>query len=82
MPAPTEHKTVQARILAYAEAGVGWTLVSRRETKQRRGFDLDAPPKNRTKGRSLYFDDLFDEAYRTTGGDLGKLPHVLSATAF
>lgn len=30
MPTPGEHKTVQARILAYAEA-IGWTIVSREE---------------------------------------------------
>ena len=28
MPTPTEHKTVQARILAYAQE-IGWKLVSR-----------------------------------------------------
>ena len=35
---PSEHKTVQARILAYAEA-LGWTFVPREEAEQRRGFD-------------------------------------------
>ena len=48
MPTPGEHKTVQARILAYAEAihlrqgyggQVGWTIVSREEAEQRRGFE-------------------------------------------
>ena len=34
MPKPTEHKTVQARILAYAEA-IGWTFVL-----QKAGFVL------------------------------------------
>jgi hypothetical protein len=37
MPTPTEHKTVQARILAYAEA-IGWTFVSQKEAEQRRGL--------------------------------------------
>ncbi len=38
MPTPTEHKTVQSRILAYAEA-IGWTVVSREEAEERRaGF--------------------------------------------
>lgn len=36
MPGPTEHKTVQARILAYAQE-IGWTLVSRAEAARRRG---------------------------------------------
>ena len=48
MSKPTEHKTVQARILAYAEAillrygyggQVGWTLVSREEAEERRGLN-------------------------------------------
>lgn len=37
MSKPTEHKTVQARILAYAEA-IGWTFVSREEAEKRRGI--------------------------------------------
>jgi hypothetical protein len=38
MPTPEEHKTVQARILAYAEA-IGWTIVSREAAEKRRaGF--------------------------------------------
>ncbi|MEW8036762.1 MAG: HsdR family type I site-specific deoxyribonuclease [Candidatus Thiodiazotropha sp.] len=63
MPKPGEHKTVQARILAYAEA-VGWTFVPREEAEQRRGFDPDVPPKDRAKGRSLFFDDLLDAKVR------------------
>jgi type I restriction enzyme R subunit len=38
MSKPTEHKTVQARILAYAEE-IGWTIVSREEAERRRGFE-------------------------------------------
>ena len=37
MSKPSEHKTVQARILAYAQE-CGWTLVSREEAERRRGF--------------------------------------------
>jgi len=40
MPAPSEHKTVQARILAYAQE-IGWRYVSRAEAEKRRGFDPD-----------------------------------------
>jgi type I restriction enzyme R subunit len=40
MPTPGEHKTVQARILAYAQE-IGWTYVSRGEAERRRGFDPD-----------------------------------------
>jgi type I restriction enzyme R subunit len=37
MPAPTQHKTVQARILACAQE-IGWTYVPRDEAERRRGF--------------------------------------------
>ena len=63
MPTPGEHKTVQARILGYAEA-IGWTIVSREKAEQRRGFDPDAPPADRAKNRSLFFDDLLDAKVR------------------
>ena len=55
MPTPSEHKTVQARILRYAEA-IGWTFVSREEAEQRRG-GAHAP-------LSLFFDDLLDVKVR------------------
>ena len=35
MPAPIEHKTVQARILAYVQE-IGWTYVPRTEAEARR----------------------------------------------
>lgn len=63
MPTPGEHKTVQARVLGYAEA-IGWTIVSREEAEQRRGFDPDVPPADRAKNRSLFFDDLLDAKLR------------------
>jgi type I restriction enzyme R subunit len=83
MPTPREHKTVQARILAYAEA-IGWTFVSREETEQRRGFDLDVPPADRAKNRSLFFDDLLDAKVRefnphyaeAEGALLGQFHHL------
>jgi hypothetical protein len=37
MPAPSEHKTVQARILKYAQE-IGWTYVPRDEAERRRRF--------------------------------------------
>ena len=55
MPTPSEHKTVQARILKYAEA-IGWTFVSREEAEQRRGGTPDP--------LSLFFDDLLDAKVR------------------
>ena len=38
MPSPGEYKTVQSRILAYAQE-IGWTYVAREEAERRRGFD-------------------------------------------
>ena len=35
---PGEHKTVQDRILVYAQE-IGWTYVARNEAEKRRGFD-------------------------------------------
>ena len=46
MPTPGEHKTVQARIIEYAEA-IGWTIVPREAAEQRRGFDPDGSPADR-----------------------------------
>jgi type I restriction enzyme R subunit len=63
MPSPGEHKTVQARILAYAEA-IGWTIVSREEADRRRGFDPEVPPADRARNRSLFFDGLLDTKVR------------------
>ncbi len=63
MPTPGEHKTVQARILEYAEA-IGWTIVSREEAEQRRGFSPDLPPADRARNCSLFFDDLLDTEVR------------------
>ena len=72
MPKPTEHKTVQARILAYAQE-VGWTFVPRGEAEKRRGFRADAG------NASLYFDDLlfakvceFNPKYREAKGALTR----------
>lgn len=60
---PGKHKTVQARILEYAES-IGWTRVPRDEAERRRGFDPDDPAAERACGRSLFFDDLLDAKVR------------------
>ena len=83
MPTPSEHKTVQARILKYAEA-IGWTFVSREEAEQRRSFDPNAPPADRAKNRSLFFDELLDAKVRefnpryteAEGALLGQFRHL------
>jgi len=83
MPTPGEHKTVQVRILEYAEA-VGWTVVSPEKAERRRGFDPQVPPADRAKGRSLFFDDLLDAKVRefnpryaeAEGALLGQFRHL------
>ena len=63
MSKPGEHKTVQARILAYAEA-IGWTIVSREEAERRRGVERMKDEGGRMTGGSLFFDDLLDTKVR------------------
>ena len=64
MPAPGEHKTVQARILAYAQE-IGWTFVPRDGAERRRGFDPDgATPEERARKASLFFGDLLHSQVR------------------
>lgn len=66
MPKPGEHKTVQARILEYADE-IGWSFVSREEAETRRGIkNLELGIKNgeRLRNGSLYFDELLDAKVR------------------
>lgn len=66
MPTPGEHKTVQARLLAYAEA-IGWTFVSREEAEEGRG-GIPAPLRRKDGDRnvpaplSLFFEDRLNRA--------------------
>jgi hypothetical protein len=77
MPTPGEHKTVQARILAYAEE-IGWTVVSRAEAQQRRGFDMaKATPAEQAARASLYFDDLLDAQVRRLNPAYAEGPGAL-----
>jgi type I restriction enzyme R subunit len=77
MAVPSEHKTVQARILAYSQE-IGWTYVSRSEAETRRGFDPDGTtPEDRARTASLYFGGLlhaqvcaFNPKYKETEGAL------------
>jgi len=63
MPTPGEHKTVQARILEYAEA-LGWTVVLREETEHRRGFDPGVSSADRARNRSVFFEEPLDAKVR------------------
>ena len=68
MSKPGEHKTVQSRILAYAQE-IGWTIVSREEAEERRG-GIPAPLRKKDGDRnvpaplSLFFDRLLDAKVR------------------
>ena len=64
MSTPSEHKTVQARILAYAQE-IGWRYVPRADAEARRGFDPDAATaEERARKASLYFGDLLHAQVR------------------
>jgi type I restriction enzyme, R subunit len=64
MPNPTEHKSVQARILNYA-AEIGWTYVSRSDAETRRGFDAaQSSPRERALNSSRYFSEILFEKAR------------------
>ena len=66
MAAPGEHKTVQARILKYAQE-IGWTYVPRAEAERRRGFDAaGATPEERARKASLFFGDLLHTQVRAS----------------
>jgi type I restriction enzyme, R subunit len=77
MPTPGEYKTVQARILQYAQE-IGWTLVPRADAEKRRGFDPDGvTSEDRARPASPFFGDLlhaqicdFNSKYREAEGAL------------
>ena len=77
-----EYETVQTCILEYVKA-IGWTPLSREEAEQRRGFD-PVQPKDRAKGRSLFFNNSldakvweFNPCYAETEGALpGQFRHL------
>lgn len=54
----TEHKTVQQRILEYAQS-IGWKIVSRSKAEELRHFDTAAAlPQERAKGSSIFFKEI------------------------
>ncbi len=77
MPKPTERKTVQTRILQYAQ-DVGWAYAPRAEAERRRGFDADASTTaDAARTASLFFNDLlyqkvreFNPRYKEASGAL------------
>lgn len=80
MAKPTEHKSVQARILKYANE-IGWTIVSQGEAESLRGFDTSAAsPREKAKNASRYFTDTlfeklkeFNPKFKDSKADLLRL---------
>lgn len=65
MTTPSEHKTVQTRILHYAQE-IGWRFVTRAEAESRRGFDSEGTTsEERAHLASLYFGDILHTQVRS-----------------
>lgn len=87
MPKPGEYKTVQTRVLQYAQ-DIGWNIVSRAEAEQRRNFDSSVnQPSERSRHASLFFNDLlyqkareFNPLYNDSPGALVGQLRRLSAS--
>ncbi len=61
MATPSEHKSVQARIIKYAN-DIGWTIVKQAEAESRRSFDTSAAsPREEAKNASRFFTDTLFE---------------------
>lgn len=80
MSTPTEYKTVQSRILQYAQE-ISWTYVDRAEAEKRRGYNNESNNiQQQCRTASLYFEDLlftkvkeFNPKYSDTKGSLISL---------
>src|SRR5688500_8741338 len=74
---PAEHKTVQARILAYAQE-IDWTYVPRGEAEKRRRFDSSKDTlAEQARNASPYFDDLIDAQVRKLNPKYAEGPGAL-----
>src|SRR4030067_3763749 len=57
----TEHKTVQQRILEYAD-NIGWQVIAQSKAEELRHFDISASlPQERIKSSSLFFKDILTQ---------------------
>ena len=73
----SEYKTVQSRILAYAQE-IGWTYVPQGEAEKRRGFDHSrSSPAEQAAHASPYFDDLLDGQVRKLNPSYAEGPGAL-----
>ena len=72
MPARAEHKTVQARILKYAQE-IGWTYVPRAATKRRRRFLAHSSPLPADGAREMMEHQLITAQIRVYALDLDEI---------
>ncbi|MEE4355862.1 MAG: hypothetical protein V2I97_05285 [Desulfococcaceae bacterium] len=74
---PTEHKSVQARILKYADE-IGWDIVTRAEAEQKRGFNPEHKDiRDRAKHASIYFEDVLFETLKAFNPKYPEVPGTL-----
>ena len=77
MPKPGENKTVQQRIIKYAQ-DIGWEFVTRSEAEKARGFDKTKDkPKEQAASASLYFKELLYRKVREFNPNYGESQEVL-----
>jgi len=68
---PTEHHSVQARIIKYA-AEIGWTFVPQKEAEKRRGFGTEGTTQQRAMNASLYLLDTLKDKLREFNPNLNE----------
>ena len=74
---PGEHKTVQSRILAYAQQ-IGWTYVPRTEAERRRGFNHSKTTAAEQAADAVpYFENLLDSQVRKLNPRYAEGPGAL-----
>lgn len=79
MPKPGEHKTVQSRIIEYAQE-IGWKFVTRSEAETLRGFNKSKQDiQNKAAQASLYFNDLLYQKVREFNPNYTESQGVLLA---
>ncbi|MEG4501415.1 type I restriction endonuclease [Microcoleus sp. F10-C6] len=79
MPKPGEHKTVQSRIITYAQE-IGWTFVPREQAETIRGFNNHTGNiQEKAQQASLYFDDVLYKKVRQFNPNYSEAQGVLIA---
>jgi type I restriction enzyme R subunit len=76
---PGEHKTVQSRIIIYAQE-IGWKFVSRHEAESRRGFNNHSGKiQDKAAQASIYFNDILYQKVREFNPKYSEAQGVLIA---